>query len=522
MPNQDNQNPDQSQPQGGLGTVPVVPQSDLPPLPTDFSVGSAPPPPAPTTDPFAPVTPVATPADSGSAAPPAPVFSDITAPPKKKFGGGKIIATILGIFVLVGGVAAAVLTINQKQLFQQKASGICTCTGYGAPKAGTCSSNGSCTCPSGYSVATNSCGTNYCNSNNDCATGYVCQIQSGTTGKCTQMTCGNCSTIGSTQSCTTSDGRAGNQTCSYLPGCTIAGRGNWGSCVASSSSGGSSCNNCTLGTTQPCTTSDNKEGTQTCVNSGYCTKIPNTGNWGGCVATGGTSGGTSGGTGDSTTVKTGWGIGKYCSNHPSSTGAGCILITCPNGCNNTDSTGKLTGCSESAPGATVEYADGKLGCEQLSAKVSSVCGQVDLVDSSKVYCQSGGTSGSFTDAQVNCPAASCTPTKTNTPVNPTPTSTSTTVAPYCAAFVAYDADWNLLDNTGLSALTVGSVVNFCVTGGPLPSAFDKAKFIINGVEQAEITDRRSNSTDFCQNYTIPEGTTTFTISAQIHSAAGWF
>ena len=63
----------------------------------------------------------------GSAAP-----SDLppmVASPKKKFGGKKIIATILGIFLLVGGVGAGIILTQQQQLFQQKAS---EGTGYGA------------------------------------------------------------------------------------------------------------------------------------------------------------------------------------------------------------------------------------------------------------------------------------------------------------------------------------------------------------------------------------------------------
>ena len=58
---------------------------------------------------------------SGSAAP-----SDLppmVSSPKKKFGGKKIIATILGIFLLVGGIGAGIVLTQQQQLFQQKAEG---------------------------------------------------------------------------------------------------------------------------------------------------------------------------------------------------------------------------------------------------------------------------------------------------------------------------------------------------------------------------------------------------------------
>jgi hypothetical protein len=47
----------------------------------------------------------------------------MVASPKKKFGGKRIIATILGIFLLVGGVGAGIVLTQQQQLFQQKAEG---------------------------------------------------------------------------------------------------------------------------------------------------------------------------------------------------------------------------------------------------------------------------------------------------------------------------------------------------------------------------------------------------------------
>lgn len=42
--------------------------------------------------------------------------------PQKKFGGNRIIATILGILLLVGGVGAGILLTQQQQLFEQKAA----------------------------------------------------------------------------------------------------------------------------------------------------------------------------------------------------------------------------------------------------------------------------------------------------------------------------------------------------------------------------------------------------------------
>lgn len=107
--------PDQNQTntQSTPPLAPVSTQTDLPPIPPEFqNVG---------------ITPPATASDNkenaqGTAAPPVPEFSNITKSPKKKFGGGKIIATILGILMLVGGVGAGILLTQQQQLFQQKAT----------------------------------------------------------------------------------------------------------------------------------------------------------------------------------------------------------------------------------------------------------------------------------------------------------------------------------------------------------------------------------------------------------------
>ncbi|EKE13098.1 MAG: hypothetical protein ACD_13C00093G0012 [uncultured bacterium] len=125
MPNQNQPDPSQTPQTNDLGSAPFSPQTDLPPTPTDFSnVTTAPQdtltPDTSVNQAASPVTPVTPAGNPGSAAPP-PDFSNITSTPKKKFGTGKIIATILGIFALVGGVAIATYTVGQKQLFQQKA-----------------------------------------------------------------------------------------------------------------------------------------------------------------------------------------------------------------------------------------------------------------------------------------------------------------------------------------------------------------------------------------------------------------
>ena len=80
---------------------------------------------------------------SGSAAPADDVLMPLTvaaSQPRKKFAGGKIIATILGLFLLVGGVGAGVYLTGQNQNPQEKADDILyryekICTKAGSPRA---------------------------------------------------------------------------------------------------------------------------------------------------------------------------------------------------------------------------------------------------------------------------------------------------------------------------------------------------------------------------------------------------
>ena len=103
---------------------PVFMEETLPPMPQE----------APITQDMAPVenkqdtkpneTPVETPiVDSGSAAPQddAIMPPTVTSKNKKKFAGGKVIATILGLFLLIGGIGAGVLLVKQNQNINEKA-----------------------------------------------------------------------------------------------------------------------------------------------------------------------------------------------------------------------------------------------------------------------------------------------------------------------------------------------------------------------------------------------------------------
>jgi len=92
----------------------------------------------------------------------------------------------------------------------------------------------------------------------------------------------------------------------------------------------------------------------------------------------------------------------------------------------------------------------------------------------------------------------------------------------CLNIKAFDVNWALLTSEQLKALKAGDKVRFTVGGTASSGSFDKAKFKINGVDRPEVAAKRPDSNEFYDEYTIPEGVTTFTINAQIHhTTLGW-
>jgi hypothetical protein len=105
------------------------------------------------------------------------------------------------------------------------------------------------------------------------------------------------------------------------------------------------------------------------------------------------------------------------------------------------------------------------------------------------------------------------------PPGPTPTPGPTAI---CSGVKTYSTTWTELTNANLSALNVNDTVNFCVTGTTDAGDFDRARFTINGDLQAETTDQRPGSSDYCQEYTIPAGVNSFAVTAELHHpVAGW-
>jgi hypothetical protein len=99
------------------------------------------------------------------------------------------------------------------------------------------------------------------------------------------------------------------------------------------------------------------------------------------------------------------------------------------------------------------------------------------------------------------------------------------VSGQCLNIKAFDTSWNPLSASQLLTLKVGDAIRFTVAGQATAGTFDKARFTINGTLRPEVTQTRpgSDPTEFYDEYTIPPGVTSFTITAEVHhSTLGWF
>ncbi len=106
-------------------------------------------------------------------------------------------------------------------------------------------------------------------------------------------------------------------------------------------------------------------------------------------------------------------------------------------------------------------------------------------------------------------------------VGPTSCSSNGIITGSCLDIKAFDTEWSPI--TSLSSLVAGDVVRFTVAGSSSSGSFDKAKFTINGTLRTEVSIKKPGTDEFYDEYTIPEGVTTFTINAELyHSSLGWF
>ncbi|MEK7550600.1 MAG: hypothetical protein AAB535_02345 [Patescibacteria group bacterium] len=97
----------------------------------------------------------------------------------------------------------------------------------------------------------------------------------------------------------------------------------------------------------------------------------------------------------------------------------------------------------------------------------------------------------------------------------------------CQNIKAYSPTWTQLSVAQLSSLKANNQVNFCATGTTTPAQdrvqFTAARFTVNGTTRPETIGKRpgGGKNEFCDLYTIPAGTTTFNISAQVKILNQW-
>lgn len=135
---------------------------------------------------------------------------------------------------------------------------------------------------------------------------------------------------------------------------------------------------------------------------------------------------------------------------------------------------------------------------------STVCYQDAYTIKYNCRCPGGGGGGGST------PIPTSTPTPTPVPVA------------QCQNVLAYNSNWGLMTYQQLTATSVGNQLYYCASGYTNYGTFTKARFTINGTLYPDTTLVRPGSSDFCHSYTVPSGTYTFYITAEMYqSILGW-
>lgn len=399
----------------------------------------------------------------------------ISSSPKKKFGGGRIIATLLGLLLLVGGVGAGYLLTQQPQLFQQLAGG-------GGGGAG--------------------CGAGYYPCNSGC-----CPVA---TPKPSQKP--NCNG-GASRACTTG-GCSGVQICNGV---------DWGPCVKS----------------DPACGTGGGGGSPAGSENGPCL-----------------NGGSGGASGD------GCNTGLHCVNGkcqrtstPNPCGAGLIqcngVCTAKTSCPNVPAGGFCTSTSDCQSGYVCQPSGtpGQPGTCVVSPTVD--CGGAakgsPCTSGSDCHCTGGDAcTGKVCDPDTHsaclnqgrswcvnqsgngytCCVAQyvCVPPPGKGCMPQTGGNTTTPTTASCQGLTTYSSTWNLLSTSQLSGLKAGDKINFCALGTASAGTFDMARFTINGTVMASTSTKGQGAaaSAYCQNYSIPQNTTTFNISAEVHHVTlGW-
>lgn len=503
--------PDQNNPTDSNPTpAPVDPVSEptqMPEPPADIPTTDVPPfPPEP-----APIE-GAVPADtsSGSAAPSFDIPPVVTPPGKPKKGGRKVIATILGLLVLVGGLGAGVILVRQQQDIRERAAGpgqACTASGV----SGTCTTASSCNAVyrgAGSGGCTSVAGTVY-----GCCTGPRCYQE------CIQIgnTPSECRNYPSCSPATTAPTTAPTQApaCIGAGQCLPSGR----SCCSGLTSISTSESTCS--SRRMCITSATTAPPPACESGYQCQGIANqnecvlnrNGIWQACS---GASGGT--------------GVGTCCV--PSCTSAGQCLpsgSTCCSGLisistsESTCSTRRMCvtsgGASPSPTSQTCRPGWYSGGSNRDGAEEACInrCGfRNEPAREGNCNWENRGT-GMYPNWCYQCVGTAAT-------TSPAPTSPpGGGPSAQCLDVKAYDTNWTQLTVAQLAQLRAGDRIRFTVAGTSVGGgSIDRARFRINGVQRPEVTQKKPGTEEYYDEYIIPSGTATFTIHAQIHhTTLGW-
>lgn len=492
-------------------TTPVIP-----PIPDESFNFSAPPPGTPT-----PAAGTQIPTSSGNG----------TVKQNKKISG-KVIATIFGLLLLVGGVGAGIVLVQQQQIFKQKAAFSGSITNQ--HNFSSCNST-TCTISQSPSCANQQAALYYCPgglTNGVCLqnrsligpfnAGQTINVDSYAPAACGAIQIDVFNTNGVEGGCGEVTYVMSTPTCSAGGGGTTT----TSSCVSDYCAGADQCR--AQGGT-PGAQGTRPSGGDCATNTVMC-----------CIPTGGGSGGASTTTTTTTSSTTASGnkaCGEACSSDSECypTGANGATERCINGvCQNTACVGKtipgrncdcsnLNACGQPC-GAKVGLCQGGSQCGFITTAYQCLPAEGDLT---KQYCLPLSPNNGYKTAQcsgiatiylINPAGQSGTPPLTQQDVLQAcaPQATPAPIA-QCSAIKAYDTNWNLLTISQLSTLKVGDKVRFTVMGTTTSGNFDKARFTINGTQTPEVTGQKPGGAgEFYYEYTVPSGVTSFTVTAQIH------
>lgn len=503
------------------GATTSIPPSDIPPAT----------PPQDTTAPFpldvqAPAPIIEPGQDSGSAA---PIPGEPPEMPKKKFGKGKIIATILGILVLVGGVGTGLFLVGQKQIFQPKAGPYTSYCNNLNKTSGCCyySCSQKINCSNG-NLEMGYCGTNCGQGTGNCGGGTQCTGNGYACTAASQCCSGHCngicytpvatSTTTATATATAScfadgtncdvDSECCSRNCDHNVGSPTAGK-----CIAATSGTCSKAGDCsctgannyrwatdtTAGTHDPCKLDPDTLCQAVCAKPYMC----------------------SGGSCSQVLTGNGSESGRYSS--ASSCSAACGGTAAVGG-TAADCGGARDG--EACTSGTDCHCQGGDACTSLKCEpgVHQSC----VVNQGRAWCKNqwydtAGQNHGYTCCVEGYVCASgvngCVAGATASLSSGNQSAGATA---QCLKVKAYDTNWTELTKAQLEALTAGTKVRFTVGGTATSGSFDMAVFKINGAETGNITDKQEGTNNFFYEYTIPSGVTSFTVDAKIHhTELGW-